>query len=289
VRDLEIVPRKLVDYRGTTMEEMDLEAVLERRPELVLVDELAHTNAPGCTHAKRWEDVESLLEAGIDVITTVNIQHLESVNDVVEKITGIAQRETVPDFVVRRAKPDRIGRHHPERYAGEWRTAISIRRTRSMPRSRTSFARQPHRLTRALPALAGRPGGGFAPGLSRCSRITETWETRERLIVAVTGSPSDEVLLRRAARIASRNHAEIVAVHVIDSGAMRERIPTRHWPRTGGRIRGTFQEIIDEDIASALVAFARAERGTKSSWAPLARCDRGASRGSGREGTAPGS
>src|ERR1035437_6221729 len=102
IRDLEVVPRKKMEYRGAMLEEMDVAAVLERRPEVALVDELAHTNVPGSTNEKRWQDVEALLDAGIDVITTVNIQHLESVNDVVEKITGIVQRETAPDFVVRR-------------------------------------------------------------------------------------------------------------------------------------------------------------------------------------------
>ena len=265
VRDLEIVPRKLVDYRGTTMEEMDLEAVLERRPELVLVDELAHTNAPGCTHAKRWEDVESLLEAGIDVITTVNIQHLESVNDVVEKITGIAQRETVPDFVVRRANQIELVDITPEALRRRMAHG-NIYPADKIDASLSNFFRSGN-LTAlrelSLLWLADRVEDSLQDYLD-AHGITETWETRERLIVAVTGSPSDEVLLRRAARIASRNHAEIVAVHVIDSGAMRERNSDTSLARgLVAEFEGTFQEIIDEDIASALVAFARAERGTQ--------------------------
>ena len=103
VEGLEVVPRARLPYRGSMFEEMDLDAVLARRPEVVLVDELAHSNIPGSTHAKRWQDVEDLLDAGIDVISTVNIQHLESLNDVVEKITGVPQRETLPDAVVRAA------------------------------------------------------------------------------------------------------------------------------------------------------------------------------------------
>ena len=103
VRDLEVVPRTVRDYRGARLEEMDLDAVLARHPAVALVDELAHTNVPGGAHEKRWQDVQTLLEAGIDVITTVNIQHLESVNDVVQKITGIQQHETIPDAVVRQA------------------------------------------------------------------------------------------------------------------------------------------------------------------------------------------
>jgi two-component system, OmpR family, sensor histidine kinase KdpD len=104
VRDLEILPRCRYEYRGAGLEDMDLDAILERRPGIVLVDELAHTNAPGCRHEKRWQDVEAILDVGIDVITTVNVQHLESVNDLVETITGVRQNETVPDVVVRRAE-----------------------------------------------------------------------------------------------------------------------------------------------------------------------------------------
>jgi len=101
IGDLEVIPRAKLTYRGTTFEEMDLDAVLARRPQVALVDELAHTNVPGSRNQKRWQDVEELLTAGIDVVTTLNIQHLESLNDVVERITGARQRETVPDEVVR--------------------------------------------------------------------------------------------------------------------------------------------------------------------------------------------
>src|SRR6202045_201376 len=97
---LELIPRKRVPYKGTVLEEMDVDATIRRRPKVALVDELAHTNAPGLPHEKRWQDVEQLRDAGIDVISTLNVQHVESVNDVVEKITGIVQRETIPDRVL---------------------------------------------------------------------------------------------------------------------------------------------------------------------------------------------
>src|SRR5580692_7210343 len=103
LRDLQVIPRVTREYRGALMEEMDLEAVLARHPAVALVDELAHTNVIGSRHEKRWQDVEALLDAGIDVITTVNIQHLESLNDVVQRITGVVQNETLPDRVVRAA------------------------------------------------------------------------------------------------------------------------------------------------------------------------------------------
>lgn len=101
---IERIPPKIIEYRGTAFQELDVAAVLRRAPAVVLVDELAHTNAPGSTNEKRWQDIEELLDAGIDVISTVNVQHLESLNDVVEQITGIQQRETVPDAVVRGAE-----------------------------------------------------------------------------------------------------------------------------------------------------------------------------------------
>src|SRR3954452_15263571 len=114
LRDLEIVPRRVVSYRDADFEELDIDAVLARRPAVALVDELAHTNIPGSRNAKRWEDVDELLAAGIDVVSTVNIQHLESLNDVIERITGIQQRETVPDEVVRHAEQIELVDMSPE-------------------------------------------------------------------------------------------------------------------------------------------------------------------------------
>src|SRR3954469_21945849 len=114
IRDLEVVPRRRVEYRTQTFGEMDLDAVLARRPHVALVDELAHSNVPGSRNAKRWQDVEELLAAGITVITTVNIQHLESLNDVVERITGVTQQETVPDAVGRAADQIELGDMSPE-------------------------------------------------------------------------------------------------------------------------------------------------------------------------------
>ena len=156
---LEVVPRKSVTYRGAAFTEMDLDAVLARRPQVALVDELAHTNVPGSRNAKRWQDIQELLDAGITVLSTVNIQHLESLNDVVEQITGVPQRETVPDEVVRAADqvelvdmtPEALRRrmaHGNVYHAGEGR-----RRARQL-----LPGRQPHRPARAGPALAGRQG-----------------------------------------------------------------------------------------------------------------------------------
>ncbi len=265
VRDLEIVPRAIHEYRGATFEEMDLAAVLARKPEVALVDELAHTNAPGAANEKRWQDVEAMLDAGIDVITTVNIQHLESVNDVVEKITGITQQETVPDAVVRRAEQIELVDVTPEalrrRMAhGNIYTADKIDASLSnyFRVGNLSALRE-----LALLWLADR----VEDALQRYQdehEIAATWETRERLIVAVMGEPSDEVLLRRAARIASRTGAEIIAVHVVPADSVRHgSSDTALAKELVAEFDGTYREIVDDDTSTAIVSFARSERGTQ--------------------------
>jgi two-component system, OmpR family, sensor histidine kinase KdpD len=129
---LEVVPRRTLTYRGATFTEMDTDAALARRPQVALVDEFAHTNVPGCRNAKRWQDIDELLGAGIDVITTLNIQHLESLNDVTEQVTGVMQHETLPDEVARRADQIELVDMTPE--ALRRRMAMSTRPTGSMPR-----------------------------------------------------------------------------------------------------------------------------------------------------------
>ncbi len=265
IRDLEIVPRVTREYRGALLEEMDLEAILRRRPEVALVDELAHTNAPGSTNEKRWQDVEALLDAGIDVVTTVNIQHLESVNDVVEKITGINQQETVPDTVVRRADqieivdvtPEALRRRmaHGNIYAAD---KIDASLSNYFRVGNLSALRE-----LALLWLADRVEDALQQYQDEHD-IAQTWETRERLIVGVTGSPVDEILLRRAARIASRTGAEIIAVHVTSAdGVHRDDVDTSLARTLVSEFEGRFQELVEDDVASAIVAFARSERGTQ--------------------------
>ena len=265
LRDLELIPRKKVVYRGATLEEMDLEAVLARQPELALVDELAHTNVPGCANEKRWQDVEVLLDAGIDVITTVNIQHLKSVNDVVEKITGIVQQETVPDFIVRRAEQVELVDITPEALRRRMAHG-NIYPAEKIDASLSNFFRSGN-LTAlrelSLLWLADRVEDSLQSYLD-AHDIKRSWETRERLVIAVTGSAVDEVLLRRAARMAARNHAELLAVHVIDAGSAHERSGDTSLARAlVTEFEGTFHEIVDEDIAGALASFARAQRGTQ--------------------------
>ena len=205
---LEVLPRRTVSYRGMTLTELDIDAVLARAPQVVLVDELAHTNAPGSRHAKRWQDVDDLLEAGITVLTTVNIQHLESLNDVIERITGVRQQETVPDEAVRRAQqvelvditPEALRRRmaHGNVYAPEKVDAAMA--NYFQPRNLTALREM------ALLWLADQ----VEVALQRYrtdQQITDIWETRERVVVALTGGPESETVLRRAARIAERVRA----------------------------------------------------------------------------------
>ena len=210
-------PAALHRLPGRQFPELDVAAVLARHPQVVLVDELAHTNTPGSTNPKRWQDVEEMLDAGITVISTVNVQHLESLNDVVAQITGIEQQETVPDEVVRARRPGRAGRHHAGSVAPQ-----------ACPRQRVCAGegrrgtdqllppRQPDRAARAGAAVAGRPGRRRAGAKYRAEHeITDTWEARERVVVAVTGGPESETLVRRACRIASKSSAELMVVHVV--------------------------------------------------------------------------
>jgi two-component system, OmpR family, sensor histidine kinase KdpD len=260
VGDLEVIPRRTVEYRGTTLEEMDVDAILERRPQIALVDELAHTNAPGSRNEKRWEDVEELLGAGIDVISTLNIQHLESLNDVVEEITGIKQRETIPDEVVRRADELQLVDLTP--------AALRSRLARGdvYPAERIDAALanyfRPGNLSAlrelALAWLADRVDEGLED-YRRRHGIEEPWETRERVMVALTGSPDGERLIRRAARMAHRMNGELEGVHVIPQdglAAPADELLERQ-RRLLTQLGGSYHEVVGEDIGDALLDAAR--------------------------------
>jgi K+-sensing histidine kinase KdpD len=216
IGDLEVVPRRTLLHRGTTLEEMDIDAVLARRPEVALVDELAHTNAPGARHAKRWQDVEELLDAGIEVISTVNVQHLESVNDVLERITGVRQQETIPDEVVRRADQIELVDMSPEALRGRL-AAGDVYPSERIDAALGNYFR-PGNLG-ALREIALLWTADRVDDALRSYRelhgIEEPWETRERVVVAMTGEPGDEPLIRRAARMAVRSHGDLIGVHIV--------------------------------------------------------------------------
>ncbi|GAA4725530.1 sensor histidine kinase KdpD [Phytohabitans rumicis] len=267
VGDLEVVPRKAMGYRGTTFEEMDVDAILDRQPEVVVVDELAHTNVPGSRNGKRWQDVQELLEAGVTVLSTVNIQHLESLNDVVEQITGVVQHETVPDDVVRLAEQVELVDMTPE----------ALRR------------RMVHGNVYKLDKIDAAMGNYFRVGnltalrelallwladkvdeqLDRYradNKIGTTWEARERVVVALTGGPEGETLVRRAARIAARGKgADLLAVHVARSDGLagadpallaRQRVLVES-------LGGSYHQVVGSDIPRALLDFASGVNATQ--------------------------
>jgi two-component system, OmpR family, sensor histidine kinase KdpD len=267
IEGLEVVPLAKISYRGTTLEEMDVAGILARRPQVALVDELAHTNALGSAHEKRWQDIEKLLDAGITVITTVNVQHLESLNDVVFEITGSRQRETVPDAVVRQAQqielvdmtPEALRRRlaHGNVYAPEKIDAAlgNYFRVGNLTALREL----------ALLWVAGKVDEQLDQYRAD-HHIGSHWETRERVVVAVTGGPEGDTLIRRAARIAARTTgADLLAVHVARSDGLSGGDPA-HLARQRVLVEdlgGTYHQVVGTDIADALLAFARGVNATQ--------------------------
>ncbi|MDQ8703542.1 DUF4118 domain-containing protein [Streptomyces sp. LHD-70] len=264
LRGLEQVPGRVVEHGAT---EMDVDAVLARRPAVALVDELAHTNAPGSRYAKRWRDVEELLAAGIDVVSTVNIKDLESLGDVVESITGVRQHETLPDEVVRRADQIELVDMSPE----------ALRR-----RMAHGNIYKPDRIDASL-ANYFRPGNLTALRelalLWTADRVDEylqqyrgehnirsTWQARERIVVGLTGGPEGRTLIRRAARMAAKGSgSEILAVYIARSDGLTSASPKElAVQRTLVEdLGGTFHHVIGDDVPGSLLEFARGVNATQ--------------------------
>ena len=264
---LEAVPAPAVDHKGTVLEEMDLDAILARRPQVALVDELAHTNAPGSRNEKRWQDIDELLDAGIDVISTVNIQHLESLNDAVASITGVTQRETVPDEVVRRAEqielvdmaPEALRRRmaHGNIYAAEKVDAALANYFRV---GNLSALRE-----LALLWLADKVDAGLE-GYRAEHGIDPTWPTRERVVVALSGGGEGDTLLRRGARIASRGAGgELLAVPGTASDGLTTAPLNQvaELRRLTEELGGEFHTVTGDDAAEAVLDFARGVNATQ--------------------------
>lgn len=249
-----------IETVGVAGGELDVAAVLARQPEVALVDDLAHTNPAGSRHPKRWQDIEELLDAGITVISTVNVQQLESLSDVVAKITGTLQHDTVPDAVVRQAAqielidvaPEALRRRlsHGNVYPPEKVDAALA----NYFRGETLTALR----ELALLWLAGQVDAALTKYRAD-KKITQTWEARERIVAAVTGGPESETLVRRASRIASKAGGELLVLHVLggdgDSGAPAPRV---------GQIRqlaislgASLHTVIGDDVPAALLDFAR--------------------------------
>ena len=263
---LDVLPRRSLAYRGATLEEMDLDAMLARHPDVALVDELAHTNAPGAKNEKRWQDVEDLLDAGIDVISTLNIQHLESLNDVTLRITGVQQRETVPDAVVRRADQIELVDMSPE----------ALRR------------RMAHGNIYPAERIDAALGNYFRPGNLGALRelallwvadrvedslhdylvthgIADAWETRERIVVTVTGAPGGDAVIRRASRLSARSRGDLVGVRVVPADGLSEVAgPNLDAQRKLlEELGGVYHEVVGSDVPTALLTFARGEKATQ--------------------------
>ncbi|MFC3980227.1 DUF4118 domain-containing protein [Streptosporangium jomthongense] len=257
---LETVPRATLVHRGASFTELDVDAVIARKPKLALIDELAHTNVPGSRNAKRWQDVEEILDAGIDVISTVNIQHLESLNDVVQEITGVPQRETVPDEVVRQADavqlvdmaPDALRRRmaHGNIYLPE---KVDAALSNYFRVGNLTALRE-----LALLWVAGKVDDQLDRYRAEHG-IAGTWEARERVVVALTGGPEGDTLVRRAARIAARTKgADLLAVHVTRSDGLNGTDPA-HLARQRALVEslgGTYHQVVGDSVPRALLDFA---------------------------------
>jgi two-component system sensor histidine kinase KdpD len=266
IEGIEVIPPRFIEYRGGSFPELDVPAVLARHPQVVLVDELAHTNTPGSKNEKRWQDVEELLDAGITVISTVNIQHLESLNDVVAQITGIEQQETIPDSIVRQASqveliditPEALRRRlsHGNVYAP---ARIDAALSNYFRRGNLTALRE-----LALLWLADQVDTALAKYRAE-NKITDLWEARERVVVAVTGGPESETLVRRASRIASKSSAELMVVHVIRGDGL-----AGVSERKMGKIRelansldASLHTVVGDDVPTALLDFARENNATQ--------------------------
>jgi two-component system sensor histidine kinase KdpD len=268
IGDLEVLPRKTMEYRGASFTEMDIDALLARSPAVALIDEFAHTNVPGSRNGKRWQDIAELLDSGISVVTTLNIQHIESLNDVVESITKIHQQETVPDEIVRQASQIEL-----------------VDMTAEALRSRMAHGNVygPDKVDAAL-------GNYFRIGNLTALRelallwladkvddqleryraehhIGGVWEARERVVVALTGGPEGDTLIRRAGRIADRTKgAELLAVHVARSDGLAAGTDPAHLARQRVLVEGiggSYHQVIGDDIPTALLDFARAVNATQ--------------------------
>jgi two-component system sensor histidine kinase KdpD len=265
---LEVLPRRQVGYRGVALEEFDLEAALARRPRLVLVDELAHTNAPGSRHRKRWQDVLDLLDAGIDVWTTLNVQHVESLGDVIQQITGVKVRETVPDAVIERADELELVDLPPEALL-ERLAEGKVYVPEQVSRAAESFFQRGNLLALrelALRRMAERVDADVL-AYRREHGIETPWPTRERIVVGVGPSPGSERLIRAAKRMAEGVRAPWSAVTVEVIGAPphgeRDRDRLEAHLRLAELLGGQVVRLRGHNVARAVLEYAREHNATQ--------------------------
>jgi two-component system sensor histidine kinase KdpD len=265
VRDLESVPRRRIDYRGTTLEEMDVDAIIARHPQVCLVDELAHTNMPGSRHPKRYQDVLDILDAGIDVLTAVNIQHLETLNDAVAKVTGVRVRETVPDTFLHRA--DEV--INVDVTVDELRNRLrqgKVYRPEKVEQALGNFFRKGNLSTLrelALRAVADEVGEKAAS--YRAREGLEPAHIPERVMVCMSSNAAAPRVIRTGARIAGRLGSRWYAVYVETPREKPDRIAARNSDALQQNIRlaetlgATVVRVRADRPAEGLVAFAQRE------------------------------
>jgi two-component system, OmpR family, sensor histidine kinase KdpD len=267
IAGLEEIPRRQIDYRGTLFEEMDLQAVLDRHPKVAIVDELAHTNVPGSSHnEKRWQDVMELLGAGIDVISAVNIQHLESIADAVEQITGVPIRERVPDWVLRKADQIELVDSSPEQLRRRMLHG-NIYPPEKVPKALTNFFREDNLMALrelALRFLADETEEELLAHL-KARQTNVLWDTSERILVGITAAPGTDTIVRRASRMAARLKAELHVLHIVSGeGANRSHDTQLDLLRQlTTDVGANWNELRDDDPAHAIFDFARAHQITQ--------------------------
>jgi two-component system sensor histidine kinase KdpD len=261
---LEKIPPKLVEYHGSTFTELDTDAVLERHPAWVLVDELAHTNVPGTRHEKRWQSVEELLDAGINVISTVNVQHFESLNDKVEQITGVRVRETLPDRILDEADEVVLVDITPEALMNRLRRGV-IYQPDKVEKALTSFFRRGNLV--ALRDLALRKTAEEVDddldAFITSHDVDKTWGAVDRVLVAVTARPFSSKLVRRGYQLAHRLGGDLWVVHVKPPAVLlraEEQTIIDDLQALTGELQGHFIDVSGEDVAAEVISFARSHQ-----------------------------
>jgi two-component system sensor histidine kinase KdpD len=255
---LESIPRRVIEYRGSRFEEMDAEAILRRNPELCVVDEFPHTNVPGSERAKRWEDVLALLDAGIDVLTTMNVQHIESINDQVYQITGVRVRETVPDWIVGRADEVVMVDLTPRALLNRLERGV-VYAPEKAQLALTNFFKES--TLNALRELALRQTAREVD--ARHDDVGP--KTSDRILILITVDPSSAALVRRGRRVADYLQAECYAVTVRSQGQMtaEQREALEKHLRFARELHVETRTLEGEDVAKALLDFARAHQVTQ--------------------------
>jgi two-component system sensor histidine kinase KdpD len=261
---LDQIPPKEIEYQGCSFTELDTDAVLARHPAIVLVDELAHTNVPGTRHEKRWQSVEELLDAGISVLSTVNVQHFESLNDVVAQITGIRVRETLPDRVLDEADEVELVDLPPDALINRLQRG-AIYAPERIDQALTNFFRRGNLV--ALRELALRKTAEEVDeDLERfiaTHDVDKTWGATDRVLVAVKARASNARLVRRGYQLARRLDAEMWVVHVKPAAVLlgpAEQTAIDELRALTEELAGNFIEVGEDDIGSGIIEFARAHQ-----------------------------